>query len=279
MGNGEPEEVQPQTFSGYSGPVYSRFDIRADWLPVTRDPVKNYFDLKSKIQVFSEELEQILIYREAPSPRHRWRYFLGLAYLSEFLRQVGFSAAVADELHELAVGLDDLNRGIVRHYLAPASVKGMGNRLPQPSDLWMAKAHVAIAVDIAVNGGFRIPRKRAAREIAKAHAYLADVLAPTTSNFASAVESWHRQFGDRAVKDDGAQTLFDRRALYVACWNGKSECPPNASEEHRRLADAKAAHDGMLLSAAYLTGRAASPDAVDRARQKKRAQRPSIGAR
>ncbi len=80
-------------------------------------------------------------------PRSRERYVHALAVLVEFLGQAGIHPLICLELNELALGLIELDRGTVRHFLKQ---KKAGQHPVDPDDIWRSRALLSIAVDLLV---------------------------------------------------------------------------------------------------------------------------------
>jgi hypothetical protein len=80
---------------------------------------------------------------DEPPPRARERHICALMEIASFFQNNGVDASVVHEIRTIAISLRDLNTGAVAPFL---QVKRLGK--PQlPTDVWMSRAMVAIAVD------------------------------------------------------------------------------------------------------------------------------------
>ncbi|UZF91649.1 hypothetical protein [Bosea sp. NBC_00550] len=120
------------------------------------------------------------------------------------------SPFLVHELMRFTSSLSDLDRGTVHYSLAPKKVR---HRPMLSSDLWEARAHVALAVDIMVGGGML--KKQALAVIEKNFGFLADTLAGGASKFGVLVGKWHQELASGISADAGAQSVFDGRQRYI----------------------------------------------------------------
>lgn len=133
----------------------------------------------------------------------RVRYVNALASVSRFLEDNGVSPAIAGEFQVLAAALSDLETGTVASCLQARAL----NRPIDPTEIWIARALVAIAIDLVAGstGSVRDASRFAASEAAK----WGHLLCP--KNFDDNARDWHKQFAARRVKRVEAQSVFDSR--------------------------------------------------------------------
>lgn len=245
----------------------TRFPIKFErarpwtWHPEVHEKARRAFELEAYVAVFSDEMSEIMFVREAEAPRARRRYSAALLRLVQFMRAVGFADYVIGEFVELGNALDELDHGTVRHFLRPNPA---GQRALDPSDIWVARAYTAMALDFAQQLG--VPRKEAARNIATSYEHLSDVLAPRTRNFASVIERWHRSFSEGTVKNAKATATFaDRDAfnLHIAMHDKTSNQKERLQNSYYRALD----------TALLVAVRAATPEMVALARLRKPARK------
>jgi hypothetical protein len=212
-------------FSTYSGSVPAGFQFALGWHPDVHAKTRRAIELEALIEAFSKEISEILYVRPSSAPRSRERYSAALFRLIQFMQAAGFSQGVTGELIEFVAALDELDTGMVRHFLKPSQV---WQRAVDPSDVWAARAMVAIAVDLAMEAGDK--RKSVAREIARQHPLLGPLLQGRAKSFAGAIESWHRCFVAGRVNSDLATRLFAERNRFASEILGKPVQEASVSE-------------------------------------------------
>jgi hypothetical protein len=105
-------------------------------------------------------------------------------------------------LFELASALEDLDRGIVRPLLKPSPLR---NRPPDPSNIWRARARVALALDALMRSGLK--RTEAANKIAR-DKKLRALAGKRAGKFPATVIGWRNDFNAGRVDDFEATVLF-----------------------------------------------------------------------
>ncbi len=196
----------------YSGHQQWTWEIPFKGWVETTGLVKEAFQFRAQIAVFSEEIDEILFSR-APelAKRNRSRYALALQRLTGFLGAIGFSKLVQGELVQLALALNELDNGIVRDFLKPSFVP---RKAEHPGDKWIFRAELSIAVHLLVHQGFS--RKKASRLVAKCVEPTKLVIAPTVKTLHLAIESWHRQFSCNSVRNEIARSMFENGEQLVS---------------------------------------------------------------
>jgi hypothetical protein len=144
-------------------------------------------------------------------PRTRTRYVASVALVAESFREIGFPLPIFVELMELSRALKELDRGTVRDFLKPSKAH---SHATDSSDVWQARAQVAIAIEQMMAGG--LSRREASRRIARLFPQLRALCASKSKNFASAVGDWHIRLSKGEVKDDVATHTWGDRGALVA---------------------------------------------------------------
>jgi hypothetical protein len=135
----------------------------------------------------------------------RARFSIALKKIGLFLEDVPTIHDFAKEFLTLATALDDLNQGTVHPLLQPSKVT---NRPPDSTEIWMARAKTALAVEILLRTG--MTRTQVIDAI--------DKFFPAIIRFAKrggkagrAAMLWHTMFLGRKVKNRIAQKVFDQK--------------------------------------------------------------------
>ncbi|WP_363347158.1 hypothetical protein [Methylocystis echinoides] len=164
--------------------------------------------------------------------RSRKRFVHALREIVDYLDANGVHPLICLELNELALGLIELDRGTVRHFLKPSKA---GGKTVDPDDIWRARAFLAIAVDLKVIEGSS--RRAAAREIAALTKSLAGVVSKPASgslkvggNYAAALEKWHAAFEKEQVSSRGALLVFNDRQRVADIYRKKIKDRGDAPE-------------------------------------------------
>jgi hypothetical protein len=242
-------------------PARAGFEFAHGWHPDVAAKTRRAFELEALIAAFDSELAAIFFTRPDEAPRTRNRYGAALVRIVEFMGATGFSDTVRGELVELAAALDELDSGIVRHFLQPTKWE---NRGADSSDIWVARAMVAIAADLAIESGDS--RKGVAREIARQQPLLGPLLQGRAESLAGAVESWHRLFLADRIKSDVAREVFRHRQDFANDVIGKPVANASVSERGDVYRNA-------MAHAIFLACRSATPElAAEMEAQIKRGQ-------
>jgi hypothetical protein len=139
-------------------------------------------------------------------PRTRERYVAAIVLIADFFKEIGFPLPIFVELVEFARALQELDRGTVRDFLKPSKAH---SHATDSSDVWQARAQVAIAIEQMMAGG--LSRREASRRIARLFPQLRALSASKSKNFASAVGDWHIRLSKGEVKDDVATHTWGDR--------------------------------------------------------------------
>lgn len=212
------------------------------WLPFMLTPL-------------DKKLAEIFMDQSTPGTplRDRKRYVQALFALADFMHHAGFARGTIDNFNELGLALWELERGTVRHFLTP---KKSRNRPIDPGDIWLARAHVAAALDLAVRDGETA--QTASEHIEKAFGFMQPILSPTSDDFAGTVRKWRADFLGEKIMDRRSSRVFSERHFL---------------EQHARLTilskgeqivpGAVAAQ--ILYDAGIIATRAANKSAIERA--------------
>jgi hypothetical protein len=189
-----------------------------------------------------------------------------LVAFADFLGQIGPTSDLArhfgDQFAKLAGALEGLNRGARSPILDPASVKRN-----DPPTVWIARAHVALAVEIMrpVLKGREAKakwgaqgREAAAKWAAKKHPGLKKLITESATHrsddIKKAIISWCKDFSRRRVTDDVAAGVYSK-----ALDNWKT-CASNCNgdqiegEADRLLQEALTLNDESLKSVDLASG-------------------------
>lgn len=153
-----------------------------------------------------EKLEEALLAAQARNrarEEQTQRFSGQLNIIASFLEAEGVSRALVNEFHVLADALDDLKLGIVAPFLKARKV---GNRADS-TEVWLARALVAIALDVIVESG--VSERAAAKvveEKARSWLYLFG-----GRDISEKARNWRAQFIKSRAKSKHAQEIFDQR--------------------------------------------------------------------
>lgn len=171
---------------------------------------------------FHQDLKQIEAGAQPKPLRDRARYATAIGALFKLFARLKFNRIVVENFLELSLALFELDHGIVRDFLKPNKA---GSRPPDPGDIWVIRAYIAIALDIvACDPDPRAHVSEAAKHIAKGLGILAHVLTPDSpgqhrdgkvrpesDRFADAMIAWRKKFLRKEAPDERAQSIFDNR--------------------------------------------------------------------
>jgi len=141
----------------------------------------------------------------------RFRYVMSLRAIVIHLERIGIDAKTSIMLSDLMTALNDLNHGIVAHFLKP---RERLNRPPDSSLMWMARCSYVIAVNVlTVNAGMSIVS--ACEYVARTSGAVDRVAAARTVSVPNALRKWHTAFLNDEVKNDLAANSFKNRFSFV----------------------------------------------------------------
>jgi hypothetical protein len=140
----------------------------------------------------------------------RSQHVVALLAITNFLARVGPTGDLADfanQFAKLATVLEGLNRGVRSPILDPAGVTRS-----DPPTVWLARAHVATAVEIMRRFGHS--REAAAKWAARRHPGLQRLITERgvhrSANLEKAIISWCKDFSSRRVRDDVAARAYSK---------------------------------------------------------------------
>jgi hypothetical protein len=147
----------------------------------------------------------------------RHRYVNALLAIARFFDGMGPFDTYAEKFATLAAALNDLDSGIVRPVLKPRPVE---NRIPDPTEVWLGRAYVAIAIEALINAGNKTDE---AKHFIQAREYspLSVLATKKADNLWTAGQEWRYQFRQNRVKNDVAQKVFKAVHQHLAkppCW-------------------------------------------------------------
>ncbi len=157
-----------------------------------------------------EELEKELraaLSRGRSPQEHVSQYVELLEIVAAHLKSAGVAQAIVNEFQVLAAALDDLKTGVVAPFLRHAKV---GNRA-DATEVWIARALVAIAIDVLIGDGM------SAREASSVVADKASSLSSSLGggDFGARARRWHTMLKSGRAKSDGAREIFSSRRELV----------------------------------------------------------------
>jgi hypothetical protein len=185
--------------------------------------------LAFQLSALCEKLQSALC-QDVP-PRTRERYVAALYLTAEFFKEIGFPLPIYHELIEFTHALNELGRGTIRDFLRPFKAE---TRPTDASDIWQARALVAIAVETMTEGGFGV--REACRRIAECFPNLKDKLAPRSKAFASTVGGWHSRLSNGTVKDAIASGTWRDRTEVLAKYREAIRRPGTDSPAPQQIA-------------------------------------------
>jgi hypothetical protein len=122
---------------------------------------------------------------------------------------VGDLAHFADQFAKLAQKLDDLAEGIRAPSLEPAPVT---SRRPDPTIIWVARAHVVVAVKTIQRCGHIRGRESAAEWVAKRHPELEKLITESahhrSHDLKTAIISWCEDFSSHKIRNKRAVDVY-----------------------------------------------------------------------
>src|SRR5262245_33581612 len=112
---------------------------------------------------------------------------------------------IGQRFFELGSAMADLNSGIVHPLLRPARAD---NRPADPSQLWRARAHVALGLEALLRSGLN--RLDAAAKVPRQYSSIASLAGPKAkdSTLETTLFGWRREFKAGRVKNFEASELF-----------------------------------------------------------------------
>jgi hypothetical protein len=133
-----------------------------------------------------------------------------LISVAVFCKRVQDLAIYSDQFNELASVFADLDHGTIHPILSP---RNRGNRPPEPTDLWCARARVAVAVALLIESGRTI--RAAAGFVATEFPGLKVLQQAGTrrKELSASVTHWHNEFAKGKIQNTEAREMYDTVVL------------------------------------------------------------------
>src|SRR6516164_3444562 len=131
----------------------------------------------------------------------RHRYMNALLAIAKFFDGLGPFDTYAEKFITLAAALDDLDNGIVRPVLEPEPVE---NRIPDPIEVWVGRAYVAIAIEALIKAGNKTDEAKLFIQ-AREYSPLSALATKKADNLWTAGLGWRYRFRQNRIKNDVAQ--------------------------------------------------------------------------
>jgi hypothetical protein len=144
-----------------------------------------------------------------PRPRSREKQIKALRATAAFFESNGLDPSIVHEFRIMASALSDLDKGAVAPFLEPENPE---NRRQDDTQIWLARAMVAIAVDVIA--GETGNQRASSRTIDRMAKHWSGIFG--SDDFAEAARKWHRDFATRRAKNRDAQSVFDSREDMLA---------------------------------------------------------------
>jgi len=171
----------------------------------------------------------------------RSQHVLALLATAGFLARVGPTgdlAHFADQLAKLAQALNDLDNGIRAPMLDLALAKRS-----DPTVVWLARAHVALAVETMRRCGHS-SRKSAAKWAAKRHPGLEQLITERgvhrSDDIETAIISWCEDFSSRKIPNEAAARAYSVGLDKLKAWAPNCNSDQMQGEADRLLQEAAA---------------------------------------
>jgi hypothetical protein len=149
----------------------------------------------------------------------RHRYVNALLAIAKFFDGLGLFDTYAEKFATLAAALNDLDNGIVRPVLKPIPV---ANRIPDPIELWVGRAYVAIAIDALIKAGNK-PDEAKLFIQAREYSPLSALATKKADNLWTAGLEWRYRFRQNRIKNDVAQKVFDAGHRHLKTLSSSSD--------------------------------------------------------
>ena len=135
----------------------------------------------------------------------RHRYVNALLAIANFFDGLGLFDTYAEKFATLAAALNDLDNGIVRPVLKP---KSFANRIPDPIEVWVGRAYVAIAIDALIKAGNK-PDEAKLFIQAREFSPLSALATKKANSLSTAAWEWRSRFHQNRIKNDVAKKVFE----------------------------------------------------------------------
>ena len=134
----------------------------------------------------------------------RNRYVNALLAIAKFFEGLGPFDTYAEKFITLAAALNDLDNGIVRPVLKPKPVE---NRIPDPIEVQVGRAYVAIAIEALIKAGNKTDEAKLFIQ-AREYSPLSALATKKADNLWTAGSEWRYRFRQNRIKNDVAQKVF-----------------------------------------------------------------------
>lgn len=141
----------------------------------------------------------------------RHRYVNALLAIAKFFDGLGLFDTYAEKFATLAAALNDLDNGIVREILKPAHIE---NRIPDPTEVWVGRAYVAIAIDALIKAGNN-PEEAKLFIQAKEYSPLSALATKKANSLSTAAWEWRSRFHQNRIKNDVAKKVFEAGSQHL----------------------------------------------------------------
>jgi hypothetical protein len=149
----------------------------------------------------------------------RHRYVNALLAIANFFDGLGLFDTYAEKFATLAAALNDLDNSIVRGILKPAHI---ANRIPDPIEVWVGRAYVAIAIDALIEAGNN-PDEAKLFIQAREYSPLSALATKKADNLWTAGLEWRYRFRQNRIKNDVAKKVFDAGHRHLKTLSSSSD--------------------------------------------------------
>lgn len=156
----------------------------------------------------------------------RHRYVNALLAIAKFFDGLWPFDTYAEKFITLAAALYDLDSGIVRPVLKP---KPVANRIPDPIEVWVGRAYVAIAIDALIKAGNK-PDEAKLFIQAREFSPLSALATKKADNLWTAGLGWRHQFRQNRIKNDVAKKVFEAGRRHLKTLFSSSDFTKTARE-------------------------------------------------
>jgi hypothetical protein len=155
----------------------------------------------------------------------RHRYVNALLAIAKFFDGLGLFDTHAEKFITLAAALNDLDNGIVRPVLKPKPIE---NRIPDPTEVWVGRAYVAIAIEALIKSEALIKagnRLAEAKLFIQAREYspLSVLATKKAKNLWTAGREWRHRFRQNRIKNVVAKKVFDAGNRHLKTLSSSSD--------------------------------------------------------
>jgi hypothetical protein len=149
----------------------------------------------------------------------RHRYVNALLAIANFFDGLGLFDTYAEKFATLAAALNDLDNGIVRGILKPAHI---ANRIPDPIEVWVGRAYVAIAIDALIKAGNN-PDEAKLFIQAIEYSPLSALATTKANSLSTAAWEWRSRFHQNRIKNDVAKKVFEAGRRHLKTLSSSSD--------------------------------------------------------